>query len=609
MTVLILALGNEKDETTQDIHDQPGLIWAYLDWSSSFLQLQQGVINEFCTFTLYEACVFGKLFVTIYDCPFWELFEGRSWYSSRNPIAQADIIVIKYSVNNKPAFQEVKHSFIPMIKKFIKQWTVPIIVAAVGARANGDGPSCTCPLCASDKGNCIPSSEGLQIARELGATYLELHSLNDFNAGKYFGGVLEYFIMQCSKQKSSESLKRKKACKSKGLKPPQLGQPVKLPVVKIQNSSYTSELLGLLGSPQFADVSFCAEGTSVELVHAHRVVLCSSSRILNALLSVQGVPHVKSSSLQAAQRLLLVKENTLESLDTSTNIKNRHVHSPPMQIHILDPLLSRCLPETLQFIYSGNTKWHMFQNAVREKLVDAKDVKDLLEKVCLLLGIEQQQKTEQTAIMRATNSTSWLGYFFNSPVFHDVVFKVQGVSIPAHRAVLSARCKVMAAMFSGHYAEASSCEVSINAVSTDTFLSFLEYLYTDICCPASVLQAMALLICAEMYQVSRLQQICEVYITTCLQSMPSRELASTSLSIINLLKKAQFHNAEQLSSWLLHFISSNYLIFSQKADFLDLTEEDQDFIEKHRWPSRVYMQDLAKFRQQFCVQKSCCAVM
>lgn len=58
-----------------------------------------------------------------------------------------------------------------------------------------------------------------------------------------------------------------------------------------------------------------------------------------------------------------------------------------------------------------------------------------------------------------------------------------GSVLPAHRAVLVARCDVMAAMFSGKYAEARSRVVPIHGVSSDTFLSFLEYLYTDSCCP------------------------------------------------------------------------------------------------------------------------------
>uniref|UniRef100_A0A3B1KAK6 BTB domain-containing protein n=1 Tax=Astyanax mexicanus TaxID=7994 RepID=A0A3B1KAK6_ASTMX len=144
------------------------------------------------------------------------------------------------------------------------------------------------------------------------------------------------------------------------------------------------------------------------------------------------------------------------------------------------------------------------------------------------------------------------------------VYLVSGSVLPAHRAVLVARCDVMAAMFSGKYAEARSRVVPIHGVSSDTFLSFLEYLYTDTCCPASVLQAMAVLVCAEMYQVKRLQHLCEVCVCAYLQSMPSRELASTSISC---------HNADQLYVWLLHFIANNYLIFSHKPDFLELSGE------------------------------------
>lgn len=120
--------------------------------------------------------------------------------------------------------------------------------------------------------------------------------------------------------------------------------------------------------------------------------------------------------------------------------------------------------------------------------------------------------------------------------------------------------------------------------------------------PASVLQAMAVLVCAEMYQVKRLQHLCEVCVCAYLQSMPSRELASTGISVIRLLRRAkvrprlpffffllmqsccflalklffsindfQCHNAEQLYVWLLHFIANNYLIFSHKPDFLELS--------------------------------------
>uniref|UniRef100_A0A4W4G5F6 BTB domain-containing protein n=1 Tax=Electrophorus electricus TaxID=8005 RepID=A0A4W4G5F6_ELEEL len=187
---------------------------------------------------------------------------------------------------------------------------------------------------------------------------------------------------------------------------------------------------------------------------------------------------------------------------------------------------------------------------------------------------------------------------------------VSGSVLPAHRAVLVARCDVMAAMFSGKYAEARSRVVPIHGVSSDTFLAFLEYLYTDTCCPASVLQAMAILVCAEMYQVKRLQHLCEVCVCAYLQSMPSRELASTSISVIRLLRRAKCHNADQLYVWLLHFIANNYLIFSHKPDFLELSEEEREQVEHLRWPSRGYLQELSEYqRRRRQVRKSRCSIM
>lgn len=119
-----------------------------------------------------------------------DIFDS-DWYTSRNLIGGADIIVIKYNVNDKFSFHEVKDNYIPVIKRASN--SVPVIIAAVGTRQNEELP-CTCPLCTSDRGSCVTTTEGIQLAKELGATYLELHSLDDFYIGKYFGGVLEYFF-------------------------------------------------------------------------------------------------------------------------------------------------------------------------------------------------------------------------------------------------------------------------------------------------------------------------------------------------------------------------------------------------------------------------------
>ncbi|XP_048187299.1 rho-related BTB domain-containing protein 3-like [Perognathus longimembris pacificus] len=143
--------------------------------------------------------------------------------------------------------------------------------------------------------------------------------------------------------------------------------------------------------------------------------------------------------------------------------------------------------------------------------------------------------------------------------------------------------------------------------SEQSFITFVSLI--SLLASAGIFQAMCLLICAEMYQVSRLQHICELFIITQLQSTPSRELASMSLDIVDLLKKAKFHHSDCLSTWLLHFIATNYLIFSQKPEFQDLSVEERSFVEKHRWPSNKYLKQIAEYRKYIHSRKCRCLVM
>lgn len=84
---------------------------------------------------------------------------------------------------------------------------------------------------------------------------------------------------------------------------------------------------------------------------------------------------------------------------------------------------------------------------------------------------------------------------------------------------------------------------------------------------AGIFQAMCLLICAEMYQVSRLQHICELFIITQLQSMPSRELASMNLDIVDLLKKAKVIGP-YVSGWLIFQKKKLQKLYYYKPFFL-----------------------------------------
>ncbi|XP_044131930.1 rho-related BTB domain-containing protein 3 [Bufo gargarizans] len=445
-------------------------------------------------------------------------------------------------------------------------------------------------MCTSDREVCVSPLEGLQLAKDigLGATYLELPNLYPRNVAKYFGGVMEYYILQTMKQKSAATKSRKRSQALK-VNPPKLGQPEKMPDLRDEPSRYISDIKNLLDHGQCVDVVFCTADMNPTFA-AHRVVLCSVSSVFMLLF---GVISAKDSCTQKTAKSLF-------SVHQQPEVSTRN---SPVRVIVKDVLFHKCLPDILHFIYSGASEWQLLEHQLKEKLNDPEEVAHVSYIVQSLLNKPDTGSGKQLPLWES------LGFFFNNTSLSDVIFQVQDTKIPAHRAVLVARCEVMAAMLSGSYMEANRALVPVYGISKDTFLAFLEYMYTDTCCPASVLQAMALLIYSEMYQVSRLQHICERCITTQLQSVPSRELALTSLNVVSLLRKAKFHNFENLYTWLLHFVATHYLIFSQKQEFQDLSAEEQNFVEAHKWPSDSYLAQLAEYRRYIYSPRCRCAVM
>lgn len=72
-------------------------------------------------------------------CPtsFQDLLDS-DWASVRKVLEQADILVIKYSVTDKLAFQQVRNGYAPRLRPLLRHWGVPVILVAVGARLNGE---------------------------------------------------------------------------------------------------------------------------------------------------------------------------------------------------------------------------------------------------------------------------------------------------------------------------------------------------------------------------------------------------------------------------------------------------------------------------------------
>uniref|UniRef100_A0A8C5M0H3 Rho related BTB domain containing 3 n=1 Tax=Leptobrachium leishanense TaxID=445787 RepID=A0A8C5M0H3_9ANUR len=594
-SVHIVFLGDEQSRPCED-RERRTVAQFYLGGRATDVQID----SSHPMFTRYQARVFGNIHIVCHDCLRWDVFDSNQ--RSQYIIGEADIIILKYSVTDKSSYLEIKEKFAPLIKQKFLRRIVPVIVTAVGMPHNG-GSLCTCPLCTSDREVCVTACEGNELAKDLAATFLELQDINEFYVGTYFGGMLEYFIRQSFKEKTVG--KGKKSSVNKlclVLKPPELEQPEKMPVLKEEPSQYACDLQGLLVSSRCVDVIFCRPDSGVTSA-AHRIVLCSVSAVFSMLFSAKEQSGFEDSAV-------LKRTQNVFSLCIEDNVT---AHNSSVRVIVKDLLLHSCFPDILHFIYSGAYQWDLLDQHVRRKLEDHGDVAHVLRRVRWLVKKPgKDQNPSDLAALKSRgplNLPSVLGQFFNTPYLADVIFHVQGYAIPAHRAILVARCEIMAAMFTGNYMEAQSFQIPVYGVSKDTFLIFLEYLYSDSCCPENILQALSLLVCSEMYQVPRLQHMCESYIICQLQGMSSRELSASSLNVVHMLRKAKFHNSECLSVWLLYFIATNYLNFSQKKEFQDLTAEERAFIEKHRWPSSGYLKKLAEYRQYIHSQNSRCSIV
>jgi sugar lactone lactonase YvrE len=98
-------------------------------------------------------------------------------------------------------------------------------------------------------------------------------------------------------------------------------------------------------------------------------------------------------------------------------------------------------------------------------------------------------------------------HLFESGSFHDLCFVVEQERVPAHRALLSARCEYFRSMFGAGYQEGDSTEIPIEGTSSAAFKALLRYLYTDnMEVDDAVLYDLAKL--SDQYRVERLHSHC-----------------------------------------------------------------------------------------------------
>ncbi|XP_064392713.1 rho-related protein racA-like isoform X2 [Halichondria panicea] len=516
-----------------------------------------------------------------------------------------DIFFVAFCVTSQTSFERIKEKWIPEVRHYCPN--IPVLLLGLqcdlrGQEVNGRG--CT----------EVPRKDALQLAKDLGAVgYYETSSLTKYGVMEAMdacvrvgltqartsrsGGRRHRFVLPWKRgSRSSDQSFSTNASKPYIPPPPQLPQKKRAPAINVPSSTFAADWSKMINNPSHSDVVFRLEGKTY---HAHRYVLASASDLFRQLLGV--TQELKVDSLCDGCGRARLNKVTMETVNSGQLEGMLHIEArldldgrQLMEV-TFDPSIvtELALTRVLTFLYTGVMELGKESECIDETI----KISQLLNLPELELVCENARKGEEYLIpIRNTSITKQL--FLNKELFSDVCFLVEGVVVPAHRLVLTTRCEVMSAMLSGAFQESTANQISVPDIPLDTFVSFLEYLYTDHA-PIEEGDSMGILELANRYMMSRLMSLCELYISKHVERATKDFIAKANVDIIGLLLSSQLHNASQLSSWCLHFISSNFNVLEANEQFLQLGEDNLSYVEEHRWPPLSYETAMNEYKTKY----------
>lgn len=179
---------------------------------------------------------------------------------------------------------------------------------------------------------------------------------------------------------------------------------------------------------------------------------------------------------------------------------------------------------------------------------------------------ESEDRQEEEATRANHSLGADLGAYVGSARYADIVFEVEDVRIPAHKALLCARSSHFRAMLTSGMREAQSGRIVVPEISSSAFSTVLKYLYTS---EADVNEenVIELLIVCNLYSIQQLQEQCENYI-------------ESGIQLDNVTELLQM--AHQFQTHHLRSVAMNYLVgrlkgdFSKLEGFSELSQDIQD---------------------------------
>lgn len=526
----------------------------------------------------------------------WDTF-GDHEFNRKFAYQHAHVVVLCFAINCPNTFKNVNAVWYSEIKRYCPRTPIILVGTQSDWRMHFKNSSLVNVSRSLSKRmqdcSLVTPDMGRQVAREIGASYYEASVVTMWGIHDVFENAVRAALITRRQTRFWSS--HLKGVSKPQLQPPYLPDKPDAPGINVEVSTYKENLLALLHSGMCADVEFLVQGQPIQ---AHRAVLCAAAPVFAELFSANEL--VINSGIRTPRRLVFQdalvfgKAGSLPRGFVAITSYNKTWVSDECSFEvqvIIDNFVShKTFMYILEFLYSGVLPVEACTDELEEAAQDLQ-ICNLVDYVTNVLNNVGYMNTEvHSNFIRGMASCS--KKLVNTQMFSDIVFKIEGRIILAHKSYLVAQCEMMAAMFmAGHFKESGVQVVELKDTNFDAFLKVLEFLYTGECPCLALDDTLAVMALANFFCLPRLVALCEQVIVKELQvSMASDEMAVAE-DVIGYLVEAQVHNASQLEAWCIHFISTHYNAICRKCPKLvkNLDTSTLKNIEEKRWPPSWYI--------------------
>lgn len=525
----------------------------------------------------------------------WDTF-GDHEFNRKFAYQNAHVVLLCFALNSPNSFKNVNAVWYSEIKKYCPRTPIILVGMQSDWRMYGKETTVNSNRSLSKRMrecSLVTPDMGRQVAKEIGATYYETSVVTMWGIHHVFENAIRVALINRRQMRFWSS--QLKGIQNPQLQPPYLPEKPDPPKVTVPPSIFKENIKELLDGGMCADVEFQVRGQTIK---AHRAILCTAAPTFAKLFSLNEEKLFKGLStrekLVLQDALVFGERGSLPrgfvALDSYNDIWDNEEQSSMVQVTVENSLTYRNFMYILEFLYSGNIPL----DACTEELKDAARNLQLCNLVSYIANVVNNMEYMNTEIhsKMVREMSSSAKKLVNSEMFSDIVFRIEGRIVMAHKAFLVAQCEMMAAMFmTGHFKESGVQVVEFKDTNFEAFLSVLEYLYTGQCLSLSVDDIVSVLALANFFCLPRLVALCEQHIVKELQVAIATNEMAVAEDIVGYLLEAQIHNASQLEAWCIYYIATHYNAVCRHCPkhVKNLDSSTLKGIEKKRWPPAWYI--------------------